>query len=126
MKRPDTLNREAFKAWWEPQVYGKKDAIDYSCEAAAWAAWQAVSRSEIRLLTPALKGEIADNIDPENRTATDLVQDVWDELAERGLVGATVREAVKRTLRDEFLERPDIVELWEGFKTDNELFGEGA
>jgi hypothetical protein len=52
---------------------------------------------EMRLLNDLLphcvKCEIGDNITIEGRTKTDVVQDIWDELVQRGLVREPTQEA---------------------------------
>ena len=46
------------------------------------------------VLAPAVKFEIADNITIESRSKSDVVQDVWDELVQRGMVREPKREMV--------------------------------
>jgi len=56
------------------------------------------NRGEMRLLNDVLpysvKCQIADNISIESRSKSDVVQDVWDELVQRGLVCEPKRESV--------------------------------
>ena len=58
--------------------------------------WPQLRQHEMRVLNdvlpPAFKYEIADNITTESRSKSDVVQDVWDELVQRGLVRQPTRE----------------------------------
>jgi hypothetical protein len=89
----DTLNEEAWQIAMDAYEAKFPDAqgVDYAGLQAGVRAYLAALPSEIRLLNQVLdatsKYGIADNITIEGRSKSDVVQDVWDELVQRGLIG---------------------------------------
>ena len=56
------------------------------------------------LLPPSMKYEIADSIVTESRSKPDIVQDVWDELMQRGLTREPKRESGERPKTKDLLD----------------------
>lgn len=84
------------KAWdierYSPGYFTHDNEGEYILIQEAWEAWQAALSEQLpsdageRSLSTSDKADIADCIATESRSVTDVVQDVYDELAERGYI----------------------------------------